>query len=63
LQVAGGVNEELSGGYLLSCMEPLSLYVVDNGPEFIAYKIRDWLKSNGIKTHYITRLTMEAVLH
>jgi len=26
----------------------------DNGSEFIAYKIRDWLKSNGIKTHYIT---------
>ena len=26
----------------------------DNGPEFIAYKIRDWLKSNDIKSHYIT---------
>jgi len=26
----------------------------DNGPEFIAYKIRDWLKNNDIKTHYIT---------
>ena len=26
----------------------------DNGPEFIAYKIRDWLKEQGIKTHYIT---------
>lgn len=26
----------------------------DNGPEFIAYKIRDWLKEKGIKTHYIT---------
>ncbi|MFC5049069.1 IS3 family transposase [Rubritalea spongiae] len=26
----------------------------DNGPEFIAYKIRDWLKEQGIQTHYIT---------
>lgn len=26
----------------------------DNGPEFIAYVIRDWLAANGIKTHYIT---------
>ena len=26
----------------------------DNGPEFIAYKIRDWLKANDIKSHYIT---------
>ena len=26
----------------------------DNGPEFIAYKIRDWLKENDIKSHYIT---------
>jgi len=25
----------------------------DNGPEFIAYKIRDWLQENGIKSHYI----------
>ena len=25
----------------------------DNGPEFIAYVIRDWLKERGIKTHYI----------
>ena len=26
----------------------------DNGPEFIAYQIQDWLRTNGIKTHYIT---------
>ena len=26
----------------------------DNGPEFIAYAIQDWLKKRGIKTHYIT---------
>lgn len=26
----------------------------DNGPEFIAYAIRDWLGERGIKTHYIT---------
>lgn len=26
----------------------------DNGPEFIAHKIKDWLKNNGIKSHYIT---------
>lgn len=26
----------------------------DNGPEFIAYKIKDWLKANDIKSHYIT---------
>ncbi len=26
----------------------------DNGPEFIAYKIRDWLIANDIKSHYIT---------
>lgn len=26
----------------------------DNGPEFIAYAIRDWLKRREIKTHYIT---------
>ena len=25
----------------------------DNGPEFIAYAIKDWMKSRGIKTHYI----------
>ena len=25
----------------------------DNGPEFIAYKIQDWLGSKGIRTHYI----------
>jgi putative transposase len=25
----------------------------DNGPEFIAYEIQDWLKKRGIKTHYI----------
>ena len=23
----------------------------DNGPEFIAYQIQDWLKSHGIKSH------------
>ena len=26
----------------------------DNGPEFIAYAIRDWLKEKGVKTLYIT---------
>jgi len=26
----------------------------DNGPEFIAYKIRELLKENDIKSHYIT---------
>ena len=26
----------------------------DNGPEFIAYVIQDWLETQGIKTHYIT---------
>lgn len=26
----------------------------DNGPEFIAYAIQDWLKSKGVKTIYIT---------
>lgn len=26
----------------------------DNGPEFIAYAIRDWLAAHGIRTHYIT---------
>ena len=26
----------------------------DNGPEFIAYVIQDWLKIQGIQTHYIT---------
>ncbi len=26
----------------------------DNGPEFIAYVIQDWLEKQGIKTHYIT---------
>ena len=26
----------------------------DNGPEFIAYAIKDWMKERGIKTHYIT---------
>ena len=25
----------------------------DNGPEFIAYAIQDWLSNKGIKTHYI----------
>jgi len=25
----------------------------DNGPEFIAYAIKDWLEARGIKTHYI----------
>ena len=25
----------------------------DNGPEFIAYAIKDWMKARGIKTHYI----------
>lgn len=25
----------------------------DNGPEFIAYAIQDWMKARGIKTHYI----------
>ena len=25
----------------------------DNGPEFIAYQIQDWMKKRGIKTHYI----------
>lgn len=25
----------------------------DNGPEFIAYRIQDWLKDQGIKSHYI----------
>lgn len=25
----------------------------DNGPEFIAYRIQDWLKERGIKSHYI----------
>lgn len=25
----------------------------DNGPEFIAYRIQDWLKEQGIKSHYI----------
>jgi transposase InsO family protein len=26
----------------------------DNGPEFIAYAIQDWLKSKNVKTIYIT---------
>ncbi len=26
----------------------------DNGPEFIAYAVQDWLKSKGVKTLYIT---------
>lgn len=25
----------------------------DNGPEFIAERVKEWLKRNGIKTHYI----------
>ena len=25
----------------------------DNGPEFIAYAIQDWLKEKGVKTLYI----------
>jgi hypothetical protein len=26
----------------------------DNGPEFIAYAIQDWLKSKGVKTIYLS---------
>ena len=26
----------------------------DNGPEFIAYAVQEWLKSKGVKTLYIT---------